>query len=252
MGHYDEYDQTLARSQSDRIERASLTAIASTTTPDKSKRNSVAITQGSGQQRVQMQQSRPSLPDKNRSEVSMQVPPNKDIPPRKQTAQVTISELQEELNNAYMQLDEYVAKFASMHSNDPYRVGDDRIAKDRDGLVADVRQWSRNFNRSSRGVFREISDKIVGNEPENPFERVTSEYARYLSGHSRGTSLLVQGYVWMQLVAEVFHETSFVWAGGPCFAKQRKGIEFCELHKSLNHLDQISYRKYSRISADLC
>ena len=154
---------------------------------------------------------------RSRSESGIQAPDLGDVPARKPTTQLTIAELQNELMVARMQLDEFVARSASMHSNDPYRVGDDKIARDRDVLVADVRQWSRNFNRSPRGVLRTLS---AGDEPERPFEKALSEYEHYLTRHPRGTSPLVRGFVWMKLVDEVFQRS--VWMGGYCIADHNR------------------------------
>jgi hypothetical protein len=53
---------------------------------------------------------------------------------------------------------------------------------------------------------------ITGDEPERPFEKVSSEYEHYLTRHPRGTWLLVQGFVWMKLMDEVFQRS--VWMGG--------------------------------------
>jgi hypothetical protein len=135
-----------------------------------------------------------------------------------------------------MQLVEFVARSASMHSNDPYRVGNDKIARDRNLLVADVRQWSRNFNRSPRGVLRTL---IAGDEPERPFGRVSSEYEHYLTRHPRGILLLVQRFVWMKLMDEVFQRS--VWMGGYWIADQQKGNNLGDLYKSYKCLDDMTY-----------
>jgi hypothetical protein len=179
MGHYDEYSQPPTRSQSDRID--SFGTSASAPVHDKPKSNNGSTLQTSGQ-RTSQPQSRSSLPERNRSESGIRAPHLGDVPARKPTTQSTIAELQNELMVAHMQLDEFVTRSASMHSNDPYRVGDDKIARDRDLVVADVRQWSRNFNRSSRGVLRTL---IAGDEPGRPFEKVSSEYDHYLTRHPR-------------------------------------------------------------------
>lgn len=201
------------------------------------------------------QNSRPSLAERTNSESRMQTngqarshpsraplppEPKEDLPfqvPRKPAGHQTVSELQKALDEAHEQLDRFVEQRASLHSNDQFRAGDDRIGRESDALRADIRQWSRKFTRSTKR--QGFKDKFK-DEQENPFSRVTHQYQTYLhQDNGKGTSLLVQGYVWMKLRAEVFHK--FVWLGGPC-EKKRNSIangEECDLARSFKPLNAL-------------
>jgi len=187
---------------------------------------------GVSQTRLQSNgQSRPihnrPLPAEPKEETTFSVP-------RKPAGNPTVSELQKALDDAHEQINRFVEERASLHLNDQFRAGDDKIGRESDALRADIRQWSRKFTRSTKrsGFVDKFKDDQI-----NPFLRVTNQYQSYLQlDNGKGTSLLVQGYVWMRLKAEVFHQ--FVWVGGPC-EKKRNGIsnEDCELAQSFEPLN---------------
>lgn len=134
-------------------------------------------------------------------------------------------------------LDDTVAALASLHSTDSFRQGDDRIARARDELRHDIRIWSRNFHHTSKKtVLKSLKDNLFAQVDEAPFRVVTPYWRQYLSEtNERGPSLLVQAYVWNELLQEVFDQ--LVWIGGPCHGLGEK----CSSYNAFQDLRKIAY-----------
>jgi hypothetical protein len=173
-----------------------------------------------------------------------QIAPPSD--PQKEISDETEREeyIYEKLRETTQKLDDATAALASLHSTDQYRMGDDRIARVRDELFHDIGQWSRNFHHPTKkasitkSVVETIRNAATGAAEDCPFRTVTPYYLKYLAeDEEKGPSLLVQGYVWKRLLADVFDR--LVWTGGRC----RDG-QTCPAHKSFKTLEQITSGKY--------
>jgi hypothetical protein len=154
----------------------------------------------------------------------------------------SVERANEDLRKLQMTVDELTAELASQHSNDPYRVGDDKIGRERDVLRQNIRHWSRNFNcsRKKTGI-QNILWPILPAEEECPFGNVTPQYEAYLSDKTgKGIYLLVQGYVWKKLLKEVFDH--YLWACGQC----KKGSRYCEIYESFDFLNSFTLRRLSQ------
>jgi len=124
----------------------------------------------------------------------------------------------EKIKTTEKQLNEAVEQLASLHSTDKFREGDDIIARKREELRHDIRQWSKNFRYSTRKGISWITERIrlaFSGEETPPFQTVTPYYQWYLGDDAEnGLSLIVQGFVWKRLLEEVFN----------CYVCREKGI----------------------------
>jgi hypothetical protein len=148
------------------------------------------------------------------------------------------------LRETEKQLDDAVAALASLHSTDPFRVGDDRIARARDELYHDIRNWSKNFRVIPKkfAIGKIVKDAVLGTQDDCPFLEITPSYDRYLELET-GLFLLVQSYVWKILMEEVFD--CFVWTGGLCRRAPVGTGRNCPIHQSFDRLCQVFYASES-------
>lgn len=122
----------------------------------------------------------------------------------------------DQLRETKIKLNEAVEALASLHSSDGFRESDDRIAMSMKELRHDIRQWSRNFQNQLKkpGVAKTLRLKILQDD-QCLFKAVTYNWQHYLASEDdKDISLLVQAYVWKQLLDEVFGRS--LWLGGPC------------------------------------
>jgi len=242
--YIDVYDENPPAEDAPYIEEDDSQATIATPIYQKLKSSTETSTTGSHQRSQNGQNGRPPLPDRSTSEARTQTNgqprslQNRPLPPEpmEETSfnvprKPTISELQKALEEANEQLNRFVEERASLHSNDQFRVGDDKIGRESDLLRADIRQWSRKFTRSTKR-----SRFPLNSEQENPFNKVTNQYQYYLQQKDgKGTPLLVQAYVWLHLREEVFHD--FAWSGGICAKKG--GSAECEVSGSFKTLNNL-------------
>lgn len=159
-----------------------------------------------------------------------------------------LEEQENELNNA-------VAALAQLHSTDPFREGDDRIARRMKELRHDIRQWSRNFHQPSKkpGLAKKIwNGHILLADGECHFREVTDAWRIYLAPEQeKGVSLLVQAYVWKQIYKKVFD--NIVWLGGPCKMPAVAGSgRFCEMHEAFRVLNVYCGMSYQSLLGVCC
>lgn len=135
-------------------------------------------------------------------------------------------------------LDEMTAELASLqHSTDPFRVGDERIARSRDELYHDIRNWSRNFRILPKKYSIGNFVNMRGSQGDCPFQVLTPSYDKYLDSET-GLSLLVQSYVWKTLLDEVFGH--FIWMGASCRRASVGPARTCPIYKSFERLCDVS------------
>jgi hypothetical protein len=162
--------------------------------------------------------------------------PTRDIDETFECADTQVIKLQ-------LKLDDATAALASLHSTDQFRLGDDRIARLRDELRHDIRQWSRNFHQPhKKSAFAKVLKEANIVAEACPFESISPYYLEYLAeDNEKGPSMLVQSYVWKNLLAHVFYQ--WAWMGGPC---RGGGTKCCRLYESVKALDKAAYGRSSR------
>jgi hypothetical protein len=162
--------------------------------------------------------------------------PTRDIDETLECADTQVIELQ-------MKLDDATAALASLHSTDQFRLGDDRIARLRDELRHDIRQWSRKFHQPhKKSAFSKVLKEANIVAETCPFESISPYYLEYLAeDNEKGPSMLVQSYVWKNLLADVFCQ--WTWMGGPC---RGGGAKYCRLYESARALNSAAYGESSQ------
>ncbi|KAH8672885.1 hypothetical protein BGZ60DRAFT_514467 [Tricladium varicosporioides] len=142
------------------------------------------------------------------------------------------------LQETEARLDSAVAELSERHLVDPFRQPDDKIGQMMSDLSNDIRHWSKTFHHATRkqGFTQALKERLTGEE-ENPFARVTPQVDYYLEEEcEKGLSLIVQGYVWSQLIKRVFG--FLIWTGGPCYHSSLPGKR-CPINESFEHLYKI-------------
>lgn len=150
------------------------------------------------------------------------------------------ADLNDKLRQTQIELYSAVEQLAALHSADPFREGDDKIARRMEELRHDIRQWSQNFyQESKKSSWERFINSLKGTpEEESPFREITSDHAAYLKDE-RGPMLLVQGLIWQILLCTVFDR--FLWLGGPCQSAPGRNCQISEYFQFLVHAGYGTY-----------
>jgi hypothetical protein len=162
------------------------------------------------------------------------------------TTHVKDSDLRDALEEAYKEIDQIqanldnaVGELGSLYSTDQFRQPDDRIARSRDELRGDIRDWSKNFHYISRKSGLAKLFPLTITQQDRPYHNVSHVFDKYLDEDiAYGHSLLLQSCIWNTLYDEVFGE--MVWSGGCCCRKSGIKASKCPVYESFWGLHEIT------------